>query len=143
GKGRHPCGGASWPVAGVVSGCGDRRAEWETMGFSCGPPMMALARRALPADLADSRLLRQAAHGSKLQLAGLVAAKDASSLVLLDEHGLFDVHVASGIEQPGEAELVIAEGVVDQRYGAAALVRATASAWHPGVSPMAATTKAA
>src|SRR5262249_25424699 len=91
GKGRQPCGGASWPVAGAVSGHADRRAEWEVLGFSCGPSMMALARPSLPLDLADSRALRAAEQGRKLRLAGLVAAVDGASLVMLDEFGLCDV----------------------------------------------------
>jgi len=73
GKARATCRGSSWPVAGVVSGHADRRVEWEVLGFSCGPPMLSLARPALPLDLADSRVLRAAEQGRRLKLAGLVA----------------------------------------------------------------------
>src|SRR5262249_56165753 len=78
GKGRQPCVGP-WPVAAAVRLHDDRRSEWGALGFCSGPPMMALARRALPRDLADSRALREAQHGQKLRLAGLVAAAEGSS----------------------------------------------------------------
>jgi DNA polymerase III alpha subunit len=136
GKARQPCGSASGPVAGAAVGHSDRRAEWEVLGFSCGPPMMALARRSLPLDLADGRVLRAAEQGRKLKLAGLVAAADGSSLVLMDEYGLYDVETTPGVEQPDEAELVMVEGVVDVRHGAAVLKANKATGWHPGVIPM-------
>jgi hypothetical protein len=94
--------------------------------------MMALARKALPRGLADSRALREADHGQKLRLAGLVAAVEGSSLVLLDEHGFFDVEVTPGITQPGEADLVTAEGSAHVRHKTAVLKAVKAEAWHPG-----------
>ena len=97
---------------------------------------MALARPSLPLDLADSRVLRSSEQGRKLKLAGLVAAVDGSSLVLLDEFGLADVETTPGVEQPQEAELVLAEGVVDVRHGAAVLKANKTSGWHPGVISM-------
>ena len=66
----------------------------------------------------------------------LVAAADGSSLVLLDEYGLADVETTPGVEQPAEAELVLAEGVVDVRHGAALLKVTKVSGWHPGVIPL-------
>ena len=56
-----------------------------------------------------------------MKLAGQVAAADASPLVVLDEYGLADVTTTPGVEQPGEAELVLIEGVVDVRHGSAVL----------------------
>jgi hypothetical protein len=131
GKARQPCVGP-WPVAGAVRLHDDRRSEWGALGFTSGPQMMALARKALPRDLADSRSLREAEHGEKLRLAGLVAAAEGSSLVLLDEHGFFDVEVTAGITQPGEAELVTVEGAAHVRHRTAVLKAARAEAWHPG-----------
>src|SRR5262249_30625649 len=78
GKAGATCSCASWPVAGVVNGHTDRRSEWEVLGFSCGPPMLSLARPALPIDLADSRVLRSAEQGRRLRMAGLVATVDGS-----------------------------------------------------------------
>jgi hypothetical protein len=110
----------------------DRRSEWGALGFTSGPQMMALARRALPRGLADSRALREADHGQKLRLAGLVAAVEGSSLVLLDEHGLFAVETTPGITQPAEAELVTVEGVAHVRHKTAVLKAAKAEPLHPG-----------
>ena len=114
----------------------DRRSEWGALGFTSGPQMMVLARRALPRDLADSRTLREVQHGQKMRLAGLVAAAEGSSLVLLDEHGFIDVETAPGVEQPGEAELVTVEGAAHVRGRAAVLKAARAEAWHPGISKL-------
>jgi hypothetical protein len=122
-----------WPVAGAVRLHDDRRSEWGALGFTSGPQMMALARRALPRDLADSRALREAEPGQKLRLAGLVAAAEGSSLVLLDEHGYFDVETTPGITQPGEADLVTVEGVAHVRHKTAVLKAVKAEAWHPGM----------
>jgi hypothetical protein len=72
----------------------------------------------------------------RLKVAGLVAALDGSSLVVLAEYGLADVEATPGVEQPGEAELVIVEGAVDVRHGAAVLKASKVAGWHPGVIQM-------
>src|SRR5262249_19037365 len=95
-----------------------------------------LARKGLPSDLLDSRALREAEHGQRLRLAGLVAAAEGPSLVLLDEHGLFDVETTPGVEQPAEAELVRVEGAAHIKLGAAVLKAVKAEAWHPGISKL-------
>src|SRR5262249_59193974 len=123
------------PVAGAVRLHDDRRSEWGALGFTSGPQMMALARRALPRDLDDSRALREAEHGQKLRLAGLVAAAEGSSLVLLDEHGLFDVEATPGVTQPAGAELVTVEGAAHVRHQTAVLKVIKAEPLHPGIIP--------
>ena len=67
-----------------------------------------------------------------MRLAGLVAAAEGSSLVLLDEHGLFDVETTPGVEQPGEADLVTVEGAAHVKLGAAVLKAVRAEPLHPG-----------
>ena len=105
------------------------------LGFTSGPQMMALAGKALPLDLADSRTLRAAKHGDRPRLAGLVAAAEGSSLVLLDEHGFFDVETTPGIAQPNEAELVTVEGAAHVRHRTAVLKAVKAEPLHPGIIP--------
>lgn len=136
GKGRHLLAGP-WPVGTAVRFLGERRSEWNALGFTAGPQMMALARKALPLGLADSRTLRAAGHGERLRLVGLVAAVEGASLVLLDEHGFADVETTPGISQPEEAELVVAEGVAHVRHGAAVLKAVKAEAWCPLAVPIA------
>lgn len=125
-----------WPLGGMEGVPADRRAEWDMLGFAVGPQLMALARRSLPCGLGDGRTLRSAQGRERLRLAGLVAAVEGSSLVLLDEFGTADVDVTPGVELPAEGELVIAEGTVEVRHGAAALKTQRAEAWHPGVVRM-------
>ena len=91
GKGPRPI--PPWPLGGMVGVPADRRAGWDMLGFAAGPQMMALARRSLPCGLGDGRTLRAAQGGERLGLAGLVAAVEGSSLVLLDEFGTADVDV--------------------------------------------------
>lgn len=123
----------TWPLAALGTPETD---EWEMLGFSCGPPIMALARRELPCELNDSRALRVAQHKAKLRLAGLVAACEGDSLVLFDEFGAFDVDLPPGGERPAEGELVLAEGTVDVRHKAAVLKAPRVEAWHPGLLRM-------
>jgi hypothetical protein len=54
-------------------------------------------------------------------------------LALLDEFGTADVDVGAGPELQSEGELVLAEGAVEVRHGAAALRAQSVEAWHPGV----------
>jgi hypothetical protein len=68
-----------------------------------------------------------------LGLAGLVAAVEGRSLVLLDEFGTADVDLGLEEELPSEGELVLAEGTVEVRHGAAALKSQRVEAWHPGI----------
>jgi hypothetical protein len=97
-----------------------------------------LARRLLPADLLDSRALPDLA-GRKIRLAGLVAhrldpaAGRAASLPLLDEFGLVEVRLPGGVEAPAEAELVVAEAVVELHFGAPVVQASRAARWLPGV----------
>jgi DNA polymerase III alpha subunit len=124
-----------WPPGGVGRGPHGRCAEWEMLGFATGPPMMAAVRGELPCRLGDSRALRAASGREQLALAGLVAAGEGSSLVLLDEFGLADVDLTPGVELPAEGQLVIVEGAVEMRHGAATLRAQRAEACHPGVIP--------
>lgn len=129
---------AGWPLGGVVGTVhgADRRGEWQALGFCCGPPLMQSARAALPADLVDSRSLRNPRQGERLRIAGLVTSAEEGVRVLLDEFGLFDIETTPGIETPGEAELVLVEGVVDIRHGVCVLKGAKVTAWHPGILTM-------
>jgi hypothetical protein len=120
-----------WPLSWAGRGAG----EWEMLGFACGPPLMARARRALPPGLADSRALRAASNREPLAVAGLVAGVEGDSLVLIDEYGTLDVDVTPGVAPPAEGELALAEGVADVRHGAAVLRAKRAEAWHPGAAP--------
>jgi hypothetical protein len=97
--------------------------EWELLGFLPGAAIMTLLRTALPADLDDSRAVEQAAAGSKVRLAVLVAYRDkaegkAAPLTLLDEWGLVDADLPAQLEAPGEAGLVLVEGKVEHVFGA-------------------------
>jgi hypothetical protein len=94
---------------------------------------MALARRALPFGLGDSRCLRASGGRERLGLAGLVAAVEGRSLVLLDEFGTADVGLGQQEQLPSEGELVLAEGTVEVRHGAASLKTQSVQAWQPGV----------
>ena len=71
-----------------------------------------------------------------MRLAGLVAAAEGSSLVLLDEHGFFDVEATPGVSQPAGAELVTVEGAAHVKLGAAVLKAVKAEAYHPGIVPL-------
>lgn len=79
------------------------------------------------------RALRGASHRERLRLAGLVAAVENSSLVLLDEYGTADVDVTPGVALPAEGELVLADGVVEVKHGAALLKAPRVEAWHAGL----------
>jgi hypothetical protein len=67
-------------------------------------------------------------------LAGLVAAVEGRSLVLLDEFGTADVDLGQQEQLPSEGELVLAEGTVEVRHGAASLKAQRVQAWHPGMA---------
>jgi DNA polymerase-3 subunit alpha len=113
-----------WPGLGLpesVTQAERWRAEWELLGFLPGPPLMTLLRSALPAGLDDSRSVEQAAPGSKVRLAGLVAQKGEGKpvpLALMDEWGMVDVDLPAGTEGPSEADLVLVEGKVESVFGA-------------------------
>jgi hypothetical protein len=117
---------------------GRRAEDWDLLSFATGPPLMSLARRLLPADQHDSRSLPSPA-GRKVRLAGLVAhgqerteARPAGALTLQDEHGLVEVTLPAGVEAPGEADLVLAEGTVEVQYGAPLVRAARVSRVLPG-----------
>ena len=61
-----------------------------------------------------------------------MAAAEGSSLVLLDEHGFFDVETTAGVSQPAEAELVTVERTAHVRHKTAVLKAAKAEPLHPG-----------
>src|SRR5262245_55099001 len=112
-----------WPVGGADGSAQSAlwRSEWELLGFSCGPPLLTLARPALPHELSDSRALSCERQGKKARLAGLVVSEEKGALVLLDEFGLFEAELVAGAVVPRESELVLVEGVVDVRHGAPVL----------------------
>jgi hypothetical protein len=103
------------------------------LGFAAGPSLMALARRSLPFGLGDSRCLRASVGRERLGLAGLVAAVEGRSLVLLDEFGTADVDLGQQEQLPSEGELVLADGTVEVRHRAASLKAQRVEAWHPGI----------
>ena len=70
-----------------------------------------------------------------MRLAGLAAAAEGSSLVLLDEHGLFDVETTPGATQPAEAERVTVEGAAHVRHKTAVLKAVKVEPLHPGIIP--------
>jgi hypothetical protein len=103
------------------------------LGFAPGPSLMALTRRALPFGLDDSRCLRASLGRERMGLAGLVAAVEGRSLVLLDEFGMADVDLGQQEQLPSEGELVLADGTVEVRHGAACLKAQSVEEWHPGI----------
>jgi hypothetical protein len=109
------------PITVIIQRIQRFRGEWELLGFLPGPALMTLLRSCLPASLDDSRSVEQAAPGSKVRLAGLVAQKGEGKpvpLTLLDEWGMVDVDLPAGMEGPSEADLVLVEGKVESVFGA-------------------------
>jgi DNA polymerase III alpha subunit len=113
---------------------GQWRAEWELLGFICGPSLLSLARRVLPHGLIDSRALPEMI-GQTVRLAGLVATeKKASSttkLILEDEYGMVEVLLSSGKSVPS-VPLVIVEGKVEERFKVPVLIASNLERPLPG-----------
>jgi DNA polymerase III alpha subunit len=98
---------------------GQWQAEWELLGFICGPSLMSLARQALPPGLVDSRLLPEMV-GQTVRLAGMVASEQEEAdppgkLILEDEYGMVEAIVPAGKALPS-GPLVLALGKVEERF---------------------------
>jgi DNA-directed DNA polymerase III PolC len=122
------------------------RDEWALLGFLVGPPLMALFRPRLPADLVTSRDLARLV-GRRVRLAGILAtARQAQTtdgrqmmfVTLEDEGGLIEVNLfPETCAPPGVLELgpYLVEGVVENHLGVHGITAHSFRKWEPAESP--------
>jgi DNA polymerase III alpha subunit len=132
----------AWPFQAPPPGLPDAdllKDEWHVLGFFSDGPLLSLWRRWLPSGMPTSRDL-DSLDGQEASLAGLLALSERSRrgeprLTFADEHGLFEVWLAAGVEPPEGMGAWTIRGRVEGRHGAAVVMASRVERVLPGGSP--------